>query len=81
MIFLGDRRIKQRHNPIAYVLVHGVLIAVHGLYDAFEDGIMDGPGFLGKAKGTPMTTHVTTGLRHAMRSSGTVGSGKWISRR
>jgi hypothetical protein len=41
VILVGEGRAEQRHDPIAHHLVHGALVAVHGLHHAFKDGIKE----------------------------------------
>jgi len=47
MIFVGNRRAKQRKDAIAQGLGHIALIAMHGLHHQREGGIDDTPGLLG----------------------------------
>ena len=39
MIFMGQGRPEQGHNAIAQHLVHGPLVAVHGVHHACRAGI------------------------------------------
>jgi hypothetical protein len=48
---MGDRRAKQRHDPVAHHLVDGTFEAVNGLHHVFEDRIKQLAGFLRVAVG------------------------------
>ena len=39
VIFMGQRRAEERHDPVAHHLVDGALVAVDGLHHQREDGI------------------------------------------
>jgi hypothetical protein len=39
VIFVGERRAEQRHDPVAHHLVHRALVAVHGLHHPLEHGV------------------------------------------
>ena len=51
LVFMRDRRPKQRHDAVAHHLVHRPLIAVHGLHHAFEHGVENRPCIFGVAVG------------------------------
>ena len=46
---MGQRRAEERHDPVAHDLVHGALVAVHGLHHPLEDWIEDLARLLGIA--------------------------------
>jgi hypothetical protein len=51
VVLVGERRAKQRHDPVAHDLVHGALVAMHSLHHAFEDGVEELARLLGVAVG------------------------------
>ena len=51
VVFMGDRRPKQRHDPIAHDLIDGAFIAVHGRHHVLQDGVENRPGVFGVALG------------------------------
>ena len=46
MIFMGNRRPEQGHNPIAHDLIHGAFIAMHGSHHALQHRVDELPGLL-----------------------------------
>jgi hypothetical protein len=64
MIFMGDRRAKQRHNPIAHDLVHGAFIAMHGRHHAFQHRVENRPGVFGVALGQQLHRAFEVGEQH-----------------
>ena len=51
VVFVGDRRAEQRHDPVAHHLVHRAFKAVHGVHHVREDRIEDVARVLGIAVG------------------------------
>jgi hypothetical protein len=51
VVFVGDRRAEQRHDPVAHHLVHRALVAVDGLHHELENGIENLASLLGVAVG------------------------------
>ena len=51
MIFMRDRRPKQRHDTIAHDLIHRPLIAMHGRHHVLQHRVEEVAGFLGIAVG------------------------------
>jgi hypothetical protein len=51
VVFVGERRTEQGHDPVAHHLVDGSLEAVHRLHHVLEHGIEDLPRFFGIAIG------------------------------
>ncbi len=51
VVFMGNRRPKQGHNPIAQDLVHGPFIAVHGRHHALQHRVENLTRLLGVAVG------------------------------
>ena len=51
VVFVGDRRPEERHDPIAHHLVDRALVVVNALHHPFEDRIQDLPGLLGVTVG------------------------------
>src|SRR5262245_28109408 len=47
MILVGQRRPKERHDPVAHDLVDSALVAMDGLHHSFEDGVEDLARLLG----------------------------------
>src|SRR5207247_9931379 len=47
VILVGDRRAEERHDPVAGVLVHGPLEAVHALGEELEEAVEDAVPLLG----------------------------------
>ena len=39
MILVGERGAEERHDPVAHDLVHGPLVAVHGLHHVLQHRI------------------------------------------
>jgi hypothetical protein len=77
MIFMGDRRAKQGHDAIAHDLIHGALVAVHGLHHAFEHGIENRARLLRVAVGQQLHGAFEVGKQHgdllALAFQGTFG--------
>jgi hypothetical protein len=46
VVFMGNRRPEQGHNPIAHDLIHGALIAMHGGHHALQHRVEELPGLL-----------------------------------
>jgi len=51
VIFMGERRAEERHDPVAHDLVDRAFVAVDGLHHPFEDGIENLARLLGVAVG------------------------------
>ena len=51
VVLMRQRRAEERHDPVAHHLVHGALVAVHGLHHPFEHGIEQLAGLLRVAIG------------------------------
>src|SRR6185295_6332797 len=51
VVLVSERCTEQRHDPVAHHLIHGALVAVHGLHHAFEDGVEQLTRLLGVAVG------------------------------
>jgi hypothetical protein len=51
MILMGNGRAEEGHNPIPHHLVHGALVAVHGLDHVLQDRIQQLAGFFRVAVG------------------------------
>src|SRR4029450_8539380 len=51
VILMGDRGAKQGHDAVAHDLVHGALVAVHGVHHALQDRVEELSGLLGVAVG------------------------------
>jgi hypothetical protein len=51
MVFMGNWRTKQGHNAVAEYLVHGTLIAVHGLHHTVQGRVQGRPSIFGIAVG------------------------------
>jgi len=51
VVLMGQRRAEERHDAVAHHLVHGALVAVHGLHRPFEHGVEELPRLLGIAVG------------------------------
>jgi hypothetical protein len=49
VVFMGQRRAEEGHNPIPHDLVDGALVAVHGLDHALQDRVQRLLGLLGMA--------------------------------
>jgi hypothetical protein len=64
MVFMGDRRAKQRHDAVAHDLVHGAFITVHGVHQALQDRIEELPGLLGVTVGQQLHGALQVGEEH-----------------
>ena len=64
MIFVGNRRAKERHNAVAHDLVDGAFVAVYRLHQAFQHGIQELAGFLGVAVGQEFHRALEIGKQH-----------------
>ena len=64
MVFMGERRAKQRHNPIAHDLVHGAFIAVHGRHHAFQHWVENRSRVFGIAIGQELHRAFHVGEEH-----------------
>ena len=77
MVFMGQRRPKQRHDAIAHDLVDRALVAVHGRHHVFQDRIEELPGLLGVALGQQFHGAFEVGKQHgdllALAFQGTAG--------
>ena len=63
-IFMGDRRAKQRHNPIAHDLIHRALIAMHRRHHAFRHRVEDLAGLFGVTVGQQFHRAFKIGKQH-----------------
>src|SRR5438128_3804841 len=68
MVFVGERRAEERHDPVAHHLVHRALVAVDGLHHAFEDRVKDPARLFGIAVGKQLhrTLQVSEEHRHVL---------------
>ena len=64
MIFMGNRRPKQRHNAIAHDLVHGPFVAVHGRHHALQHRVEELARLLGVAVGQQLHRAFEIGKEH-----------------
>src|SRR5688572_24341113 len=64
MILRGQRRAKQRHDAIAHDLIHGALVAVHGLHHAFQHGVENRARLLGVAVGEQLHRALEVAKQH-----------------
>jgi len=51
VIFMGERRAEQRHDPVAHDLVDGALVPMHRFHHALEDWIKQFARLFGIAVG------------------------------
>jgi hypothetical protein len=51
MVFVRNGGTEERHNPIPHDLVHGPLVAMHGVHHALQHGVEELAGFFGIAIG------------------------------
>jgi hypothetical protein len=51
VILVGERRAKQRHDPVAHHLIDRALVAVHGFHHPLEHRVEELPRLLGVAVG------------------------------
>jgi hypothetical protein len=65
VIFVGERRAEQRHDPVAHHLVDRSLVAVDGLHHPFEDWIENLARFLGIAIGEQLHRPLEVGEEHS----------------
>ncbi len=64
VIFVRERRAKQRHNPVAHHLVDGALVPVDGLHHPLKDRIEELARFLGVAIGHELHRALQIGEQH-----------------
>ena len=77
MIFMGNGRAEEGHNPIPHHLVDGALVAVHGLDHALQDRVQQLSGLLGIAVGQQLHRSLQVGKQYgdllALALQGTAG--------
>jgi hypothetical protein len=64
VVFLGERRSEERHDPIAHHLVHRALVVPDGLHHALEQGVEDLAGFFRIAVGEELHGGLHVGEQH-----------------
>ena len=64
VVFVGDRRTEERHDPVAHDLVDGALVAVDGLHHQLEDRIENPAGLLRIAVGEQLHRALEVGEEH-----------------
>ena len=64
MVLMGDRRPKQRHDAVAHDLVHGALVAVHGVHHALQHRVEELARLLGIAVGQQLHRAFEVGKQH-----------------
>ena len=64
VIFVGEGRPEERHNPIAHHLVDRALVAVDGLHHPLQDGVEEPPRLLGIAVGEQLHRALQVGEEH-----------------
>ena len=64
VIFMGERRTEQGHDPVAHDLVDGALVAVHSLHHVLEHGIEEFARFLGITIGEQLHGALQIGEEH-----------------
>ena len=51
VVFVGERRAEERHDPVAHHLIHRALVTMHGLHHVFQYGVEELARLLGIAVG------------------------------
>ena len=64
VVLVGERRAEQRHDAVAHDLVHGALVAMHGLHHPLEHGIEELARLLGIAVGEQLHRALEVGEEH-----------------
>jgi hypothetical protein len=64
MIFVGNRRSEQRHNPITHDLIHRPLVAVHRRHHALQHRVEELARLLGVAVGQQLHGTFQVGEQH-----------------
>jgi hypothetical protein len=64
MIFMGDRRAKQGHNPITHDLIDSAFIAVDRVHHALKDGVEELAGFFRSSVGQQLHGAFEIGKEH-----------------